>query len=165
MLPLTLRAPEKVVGLLTNNSALQMAVNAIAEQAGQNVSPIANSQIAVTSLSPDLADKNAQMTYPRVCVYSTQVKNTQAQKFRTFSGSVAVVIEIWFSGNLLEQTGTGLHYYLEAVSAILRANQGDWGDGFHFSGLYDVQMQTPKPGGFGFVESARVICSLDVNFN
>jgi hypothetical protein len=163
MLPLTLLAPEKMVKLLTTNSALQIAVNTIASETGVVLPPIAPSQILVTAISPDLADKNAQLTYPRVCLYCTQVKNTQAQKFRTFSGTVALVAEVWFSGNLLSPTATGLHYYVEAVSSILRANQGDWGGGFYFTGVYDVQTQPPKPGGFGFVESARITCSLDVN--
>jgi hypothetical protein len=165
MLPLTLLAPEKLVSLLTTNSALQMAVNTIAAEAGVVLPPIANSQIVVTSISQDVADKNAQLTYPRVCLYSTQVKNTQMQKFRSFSGSVVLVAEVWFSGNLLAPTGTGLHYYVEALTSILRANQGGWSDGFYFSGLYDVQIQPPKAGGFGFVESARITCSLDVNIN
>ena len=165
MLPLTLWAPEKVANLLTTNSALQTAVNALAAQSGAVIPPISNSQIVSTSITAEMADKNAQLTYPRVCLYCTQVKNTHFQKFRSFSGSVAVVIEVWFSGNLLAPTGTGLHYYVEAVTAILRANQGDLGDGFYFSGIYDVQLQPAKAGGFGFVESARISCALDVNLN
>ena len=84
MLPLTLLAPQKLASLLNTNSALQMAVTAIAAETGQVLPPIANSQIVVTSISPDLADKNAQLTYPRICLYCTQVKNTYAQKFRSF---------------------------------------------------------------------------------
>jgi hypothetical protein len=64
---------------------------------------------------------------------------------------------------LLAGTETTLHYYTEALASILQANQGDWGDGFFFSGLYDVQLQQPKAGGFGFVNSAKVTCVLDVN--
>ena len=74
-------------------------------------------------------------------------------------------VDVWFSANLLAATGTGLHYFVEGVTSILRANQGDLGNGVYFSGLYDVQLQMPKPGGFGFVESARIACALDVNIN
>jgi hypothetical protein len=163
MLPLTLLAPEKLASLLTTNSALQMAVNAIAAQSGVVLPAISSSQIVVTSISPDMADRNAQLTYPRVCLYCTQVKNLQSQKFCSFSGSVVLAADVWFSGNLLAPTSTGLHYYVEGVTSIMRANQGDWGDGFYFTGLYDVQVQPPKTGGFGFVEFARVSCSVDVN--
>jgi hypothetical protein len=163
MLPLTLWAPEKLVSLLTTNSALHMAANAIASQNGQTLPPISNTQIVITSISPDMADKNAQLSYPRVCVFCAQVKNTHQQKFCSFSGSVAVAAEIWSSANLLAATETTLHYYAEGVAAILQANQGDWGDGFFFSGLYDIQLHQPKAGGFGFVSSAKIICVLDVN--
>jgi hypothetical protein len=163
MLPLTLTAPEKLASLLITDSALQMAANAIAAQSGVVLPAISNSQIVVTSISPEMADKNAQLTYPRVCLYCTQVKNMQTQKFCSFSGSVLLVADVWFSGNLLTPTATGLHYYVEAVASILRANMGAWGDGFYFGGLYDVQLQTPKAGGFGFVEFARISCAVDVN--
>lgn len=163
MLPLTLLAPQKLVDLLTKNSALQVAVDAVAAQTGEVVPPIAVDQIVITSITSDMADKNMQLTYPRVCVYCTQVKNSHTQKFLSFSGSAGITVEVWFSGNLLGATDIGLHYYLEALTLVLRANQGDWGDGFYFGGLYDVQLQSAKQGGFGFVECARVTCSLDIN--
>jgi len=163
MLPLTLLGPQKVVNLLTTNSALQMAVNAIAAQTGQVLPPIANSQIVFTSMSAAMADTNAQFTYPRVFVHSTQMNNTHMEKFRSFSGGVVVVTDVWFSGSLITPTETGLQYYLQGVASILEANQGDWGDGFYYSGLYDSQLQPVAVGGFGFVESARIICALDVN--
>jgi hypothetical protein len=163
MLPLTLLAPNKLVQLLTANSALANTVQMISAAVGETAPAISNSQIVVTTASADLADKNAQLTYPRVCIYSTQLKNTHAEKFRSFSGSIAVAVDVWFSAPLLDATGSGLHIFVEALTTILRANQGDWGDGFYFSGLYDVQLQAVKQGGFGFVESARVTCVLDVN--
>jgi hypothetical protein len=165
MLPLTLLAASKVSSLLTDNNALQQAVSALGSLYGVTLPAIAASDIVVSSLGQDLADQNAQLSFPRVCSYTTQVKNTQSMKFRSFSGSALVASDIWFSADLLADTDTGLHYYLEAITAILRANVGDWGDGFYFSGIYDSQLQPPKPGGFGFLEMARVTCSLDVNLN
>lgn len=165
MIPLTLLGPQKLASLLTSDSALQMAVSAIAGQSGAIIPPISNSQIVITSISPDMADKNAQLTYPRVCIYSSQVKNLQVQKFCSFSGSLGITADIWFSASLLPATGTGLHYYIQALSSILQANEGDWGDGVYFSGLYDVALQPAKAGGFGFVELARVTCALDVNIS
>ena len=165
MLPLTILGPQKVVDLLTTDSALQMAVNAIAAQTGQVLPPIANNQIVITSVSPDMADKNVQLTYPRVCVHSTQVNNTHMEKFRSFSGGMVVATDVWFSGSLVAATETGLPYYLQAIELILQANQGDWGDGFYYSGVYEVQLQPIKAGGFGFVQSARISFTLNVNFN
>jgi hypothetical protein len=51
------------------------------------------------------------------------------------------------------------------MTDILRQSIGDWGDGIFFSGVYDVQFQAPKVGGFGYVESAKVTCSVNVSRN
>ncbi len=165
MIPLTLLGPQKLANLLTSGSALQTAVTGLAKQSGVVVPSISNNQVIVTSMSPDMADKNAQLTYPRVCIYALQIRNSQNQKFCSFSGAIALAADIWFSSNLLPATGIGLHYYIQAISSILQANEGDWGDGFYFSGMYDVQLQPAKAGGFGFVESARVTCTLEAHIS
>ena len=76
-----------------------------------------------------------------------------------------MIAEIWASGNLVTETDQWIHFYVEAMTNILRQNIGDWGDGIFFSGIYDVQFQTPKAGGFGYVEAAIVTCSLNVSRN
>jgi hypothetical protein len=81
------------------------------------------------------------------------------------SGTISVTADVWASGNLISETDQWIHYYVEAVTDILRQNIGDWGDGMFFSGMYEVQLQAPKVGGFGYVESAKVTCSLNVSQN
>jgi hypothetical protein len=164
MLPLTLLAASKVLALLTTDNILQQTVSALATQFNVDLPAISASDIVVSPAGQVLSENNAQLSFPRVCIYSTQVKNNQNMKFRSFSGTVQVASDVWFSSALLADTDTGLHYYLEALSSILRANMGDLGDGFHYSGIYDIQLQAPKTGGFGFVEMAKVTCSLDVSF-
>ena len=164
MLPLTLLGASKVLSLLTTNNALRQTVQALGNQYGVSLPTISANDIVQTSAGPDLSEKNAQLSFPRICLYPTQVKNTQNIKFRSFAGTLVVAADVWFSGVFIADTGIGLHYYLEAFTAILRANLGDLGDGFFFSGIYDIQLQPPKPGGFGFVEMAKVTCSLDVSF-
>jgi len=165
MLPLTILAAQKVLNLLTGNNALQQQIAAIASSTNSVVPPITTSQIVLSSASADLADKNIQLTYPRVCIYSSGLKNTQLEKFRSLSGTVAVVSEVWASGNLVSEADQWIHYYVEAATELLRKNIGDWGDGFFFSGVYDVQFQPPKAGGIGFVESAKITCNLNVSSN
>jgi hypothetical protein len=165
MLPLTLLAAQKLSTLLTTNNALQGAINTLATGNGVVLPSIMSSQIILTSAGPEIADKEIQLVYPRICLYSDRVKNAQREKFRTFSGSIAVVAEIWSSGNLVGQADQWIHYYVEGLTSILRANIGDWGDGFLFSGIYDVQLQSPKTGGLGYVELAKITCSLDVSLS
>ena len=165
MIPLTLLAAQKLSGLLTNASALQQAVGNLASACGMDVPPIPSAQVVLSSASVDIADMNLQLTYPRICVYSSALKNAQTEKFRSFSGSVTITAEVFTSGNLVSDTDQWIHFYLEGMTQILRQNIGDWGDGMFFSGVYDVQLQAPKTGGFGYVESAKVTCSVNVSLN
>ena len=164
-LPITLLAAQKLFNLLTGANQLEQQIGLLSLEANTNVPGITPAQVAVSSISPDIGDKNVQLTYPRICLYSSGLKNTQQEKFRSLSGSVAVVAEIWASGNMVTQTDQWIHFYVEAVTVLLRQSIGDWNDGFFFSGMYDVQFLPPKAGGFGFVQSAKVTCNLNVSRN
>lgn len=163
MVPLTLLAAQKVVNVLTTANALAIEFASVAPSALMPIPAIDNSQIVLSSVAPDLADKDIQFTYPRICVYSGVVKNAQTEKFRSFSGTVGVQADIWASADMVTQTDLWVHYYLEAATGVLRKNIGDWGDGIFFGGKYDVKLQAAKPGGFGFVQAAVLTCSLNVS--
>ena len=163
MLPLTLLAPQKVVDLLLTDSALSNAIAAAAEQNEVLVPNINAEQVLLSSSPPDLGDLVNQFSYPRICLYSAAVKNSHIEKFRTLSGSIAVVAEIWSSGNFLTDTGRWVHFYVDAFTTLLGDNIGDWGDGVFFPGTFDIQFQQPKRGGFGFLEMAKITCNLTVS--
>jgi hypothetical protein len=163
MLPLTLLAARKLASLLTTGDLLAQTIAGLSQNAGVTVPPIASDQVVLSSAAREIGDREIQFNYPRVCIYSSQMKNTQQEKFRSFSGGIVIVAEIWSSGNLVDDSDQWIHYYVEGLTSILRANRGDWGDGFLFSGIYDVQLQPPKVGGFGYVELARVTCGLNVS--
>ncbi|HZS55926.1 MAG TPA: hypothetical protein VFA65_16105 [Bryobacteraceae bacterium] len=164
-LPVTILTSQKLANLLTNNDALQAQIAAIAELAGASVPPITTAQVVLSSAGSDMCDKNIQLTYPRVCLYSNGVKNTHIEKFKSLSGTVSVITEIWASGNFVSDTDQWIHFYVEAVTEIYRQNIGNLNDGIYFSGAYDVQFQPPKSGGFGFSQSAKVTCILNVGQN
>ena len=165
MLPLTLLAAQKVAGILNSGNALQQQLAALANASGVSLPVITPDQIVLSSASPDMGDKDIQLTYPRVCLYSAGLKNTQSEKFRSLSGSLVVVAEVWASANMVNETDQWIHFYVEAVTDILRRNVGDWGDGVFFSGAYDVQFQAPKSGGIGYVQSAKVTSTFWVSQN
>jgi hypothetical protein len=165
MLPLTIDAAQKVSDLLTTGNALQQQISSVSDAAGATVPLITAAQIVLSSTVPAMGDKDLQLTYPRICLYTTAVKNTQIEKFRSLSGTLSVTAEIWASGDLISQTDQWIHYYVEAMTDILRQNIGDWGDGLFFSGEYDVQLHAPKAGGLGYVELASVSCVLNVSRN
>jgi hypothetical protein len=128
-----------------------------------NVPPLNSNQVILSSAGPEIGDKNIQLTYPRVCLYSNVVKNTHIEKFKSLSGTVSVITEVWASGNLVSDTDQWIHFYVEAVTDIYRQNVGNLSDGFFFSGAYDIQFQAPKAGGIGFAQSAKITCILNVS--
>ncbi len=165
MAPITLLAVQKVANLLNTNNALAQQIASLAAASNAIIPPIQSSEIVLTSADPNIGDDNYQLTYPRICLYSGNVKNLKLEKFCQFSGTVSVMADIWASGTLIQQVDQWIHYYVEAYTTLLRQNTGDWGDGIFFSGIYEVQFQNLKAGGFGFVESAKVTCLFDVSRN
>jgi hypothetical protein len=165
MLPVTILASQKLANLLTNGDALQQQVANMAASANLQVPVITTKQVVFSSASADVGDKNIQLTYPRVCIYSSAVKNTHLEKFKSLSGTVSVITEILTSGNLISDIDQWIHFYVEAVTQIYRQNIGNLNDGFYFSGAYEVQFLPPKAGGLGFAQSAKVTCTLNVSQN
>ena len=162
-LPATLIASQKMANLLSANNALAQQIAGIAQLANVAIPAITASQIVLSSAQPDIGDKSLAFSYPRACLYSSALKNTLFEKFKSLSGTVTVATEIWASGNLFTETDQWIHFYVEAVTEIYRQNVGDLDDGFYLSGAYDVQFQPPKPGGFGFSQSAKINCVLNVS--
>ncbi len=165
MVPLTILAAQKLSNLLTTEQAFEQQLLAIAASCNITLPMITAAQVLLSSASAEIGDNNVQLTYPRVCLYSAGIRNSQTERFRSLSGTIAVSAEIWASGNLVTDTDQWIHFYVEGVTDILRLNIGDWGDGIFFSGIYDVQFQPPKAGGLGFVQSAKVTCNLNVSRN
>ncbi len=163
MLPLTLLAAQKLQALLTTNDALMTRISSLAAQTGAVVPALTSSQVVLNSAANEIANREILLTYPRLCLYASQIRNAQREKFRSFSGYVVLVAELWASGNMIGDADQWIHFYVEGLTAILRANIGDWGNGFFFSGIYDVQLQPPKVGGFGYLELAKLTCHLEVS--
>lgn len=161
MYPITIQAASQARFLLSE--ALPSRILALAAAANAPIPTIETQQIVLSSASPDIGDKDVQLTYPRVCLYSAGFKNNQAEKFRSLSGTMGVVADVWASSNLATDSDTWIHYYVSAVSAVLTENRGDWGNGLFFSGVYDAQFQSPKSGGLGFVQMARITFQLTVS--
>ncbi len=163
MLPISIVASQKLLAKLTQANALQAHLTSLAAAANLAIPAITSGQVLLSSASPEMGDRNIQFGYPRVCIYSSGLKNSQVEKFRLFSGQITLVAEIWASADLVTETDQWIHFYVESVGEILQANIGTWGDGMFYSGAYDVQFQPPKAGGLGFVESAKLTLILNVS--
>ena len=95
MPPLTILAVQKVSNLLVEGLALQQEVTALNESCNTNVPVIETTQIMLSSAPQDMADRDIQLSYPRVCLYSAGIKNAQTEKFMSLSGELAAVADVW----------------------------------------------------------------------
>ena len=165
MTPLTFEIPQRITQILAAASGLPAWIENVQIQTGLPLPLIPVSQIIISSAGSELLDKVEQVGYPRVAVHTAKVENTLREKFRRLSGNASAEIVISASANLLQQAEQNLHYYIEAVTDILSGNTGDWGEGMFFSGQFEVQLQPPKPGGVGFVQTATVTCTIALSRN
>lgn len=165
MTPLTIEIPQRITQMLTASGGLTAWIENVQVSSGFALPMIPASQILVSSAGGDLLDKVEQIPYPRISAFTAKLDNTLREKFCSFSGTADAALAISASSDAIRQTEQNIHFYIEAVTDILRQNTGDWGNGLFFSGQFEVQLQPPKAGGTGFVQTATVTCTITVSRN
>jgi hypothetical protein len=156
----------QVTEMLTDPAAgLAYQAAQVFQQEGIEFDSITSSQVIAQNVAPDLAERTAGVTYPAFYVYCDRITNSLAEKFRTFSGAVRMVIEARVSQDRLESVGGELQSYVEAVTAVLDANRGDLGQGLFFAGGYEVTFGPVKHGGKNYIQTAKVVFDLNVSLN
>lgn len=122
-------------------------------------------RVRMQNVAADLAEQSDAVRYPVLQVYCEKIINNQAEKFRTFSGTLQMAIEVRHSGDRLEGLGARLESVADAVTSILTASRGDWGDGMFYSGAYQVAFAAVKRGGKNFVQAAKVTFEIGASIN
>jgi hypothetical protein len=121
------------------------------------------SQVRAQNAAADLVERSSGMQYPAANVYCEKLVNKLTEKFRKFSGTAQMAIEIRHSQDRLEGLQDGLELYTDAVAQTLDASRGDWGDGMFFAGAYEVSFGAAKHGGKNFVQPARITFDIQVS--
>jgi hypothetical protein len=154
-------AAVKVVALLMDSSAgLGAVVADIAANAGVELAGIG---VIAQNAPVALMEKSSAVKYPVVLVYSDRVQNMLTEKFRNFSGKVRTVAEVRASQDRIEGLEEGLRLYVDAVTQVLDANRGDWGQGMFFTGGYEVKFDPVQHGGRNVLQVAKVIFEVDLS--
>lgn len=154
----------KTVALLRDPAAgVGAAASQLASDRSSQVPAIAPEQILAQNVSFEIAERSSMTKYPAVHVYADRVKNALTEKFRTFSGKVRTVAEVRVSQDRIEGIEDQLKVYAEAVTQVLDANRGDWGQGAFYTGGYEVQFDPVKHGGRNFLQVARVLFEVDLS--
>lgn len=124
--------------------------------AGHEVPLISGTDIVERHVAADLAEKTSGVRYPTVHVYCDKVVNELREKFRRFSGTADLVIEIRVSHEHMDPLQNILQTYAEAVAHVLDGKRGHWTPGVFYTGGYTIQYGPIKRGGRNFLQTAKV---------
>ena len=113
----------------------------------------------------DLVERAGGARYPLVTVYCEKVVNSLREKFRSFSGTVEIAIEVRHSQDRLEGMEEAIEQQTDAVTTALAASRGDWGDGMHYAGGYEVSFGRVARGGKNYTQVAKVTFEIGVSRN
>ena len=157
------RAAGKVLGLLAAPAGVNSQLAAIAEGDGGGLPRIDANQMVAQNVAIELAERSSDVQYPAVHIYCERIANELREKFRTFSGTARMAVEVRLSQDRLEGIEGKLQGYVEAVTRVLDGNRGDWGEGMFYTGGYEVAFSPVKRGGKNFVQVAKVAFVVEVS--
>jgi hypothetical protein len=113
----------------------------------------------------ELAERGEPVVYPTVNVYCEKIVNSMTEKFRSFSGTLQMAIDLRHSQDRLAGLQDALELYADTVMQVLDAQRGNWGDGMFYSGGYQVAFAAVKHGGKNYIQAAKVTFEIGVSIS
>lgn len=151
-----------VLALLTSPSGADLKLNELARAQGAR-GDLMRVSILVLNSGPELVERMARGKYPALHIYCDRLTNALKEKFRVFSGTAHVTVEVRYSQDRLEGMDKGLQAYTDAVCQLLDMARGDWLQGTYYAGGYDVTFATVKAAGQGFLQIAKIGFEVEVS--
>jgi len=149
--------------ILQGETGISFSIAQISERENFTLPLIEDSQIVTRNVAADLAEKTTSVKYPLLHVYCDKVINSLKEKFRTFSGTAGMNVEIRVSHDHIEELETRMQLYVDAVTDVLDRSRGEWNRGMYYSGGYAVQFGAVKKGGKHFLQIAKVQFELNIS--
>ena len=163
MANISIETGETLLNLLRADSGVNASIGEIAMEEGAALPELGSSQILSGNAGGDLAEKGHRLRYPVLFVYCDKLTNSLREKFRKFSGTARLNVEIRVSHGTLEGLERTLQRYVNAVTEVLYSSRGDWGRGMSYGGGYQVNLAAAKAGGKNFIQTATVVLEVDVS--
>ena len=154
---------DRIASLLSADGGLRHALRLLGDTEDRDLPRLEQVQSFTSNVSPEILDRTAGSKYPQVTVFCDKIVNSLRERFRTFSGTAQAVIEIRVSHDRIEQLDSQLGVYVDSVIYVLQGRRGDWGDGLHYGGQFEVVFSSTKLGGKHFTKTARVQFPVDVS--
>lgn len=113
----------------------------------------------------DLGDKAITVRYPVMHVYCERIVNSLKEKFRSFSGTADLSVEVRVTHEHAGGLQAQLQSFVAAVTGAIHANRGQWAEGLYQTGAYEVVFAPVRRGGRNFIQSARVRLEVHINLD
>jgi hypothetical protein len=114
-------------------------------------------------IGADLAEKAVAVKYPVIHVYCDRVVNKLTEKFRTFSGTASLVIDVRVTHDHANDLQQSLAFYVDVVTEVLHRRRGDWGGGVFYTGGYEIAFNAVKRGGKNYLQNALITLEVFIS--
>jgi hypothetical protein len=132
---------------------------------GVTLPPIGAKQIYAQNVAQALVERAVDLKYPALLVYCDKMSNDLREKFRTFSGKAAMVVEVRVSQDRIDGLENQLQTYVDVVTRILDQNRGDWGNGVFYTGGYQAAFGQMEHGGRNFIQTGKIAFEVAVSID
>ena len=163
MAQLAVLAVKKIEALLRAPTGLAQGLAAVSEANGQTFAQLSDQQIVAQNVAAELAEKATGTVYPTYYIYCDKLTNTLREKFRQFSGTAVMSVEVRVTHDRLEGIEQKAHFYVDALIETLDASRGDWGNGQFYTGGYQITFSPVKLGGKHFVQTAKATFEVQIS--
>ncbi len=154
----------KIVQRLTSQTGVNANLAALT-QGSPLPAPAGLAQVRLGNISAEIAARSTVAQYPAANVYCEKIINSQVEKFRTFSGTLQMAIDLSHSEDRVENVQANLELYADAVMGVLDASSGDWGGGMFYGGGYQIAFGPVKQGGRNFIQTAKINFEIGVSIS
>jgi hypothetical protein len=131
-------------------------VNSVLAAMSNDLNLACETDVFTNYAAADLLEKLSTVRYPSLHVYCDRVVNKLGEKFRTFSGTAELAVEVRVTHEHVDRLHDLLNAYVQAVTDLLDRNRGTWAPGIFHAGTYEITFQPAKRGGKNFIQTARV---------
>ena len=159
----SLTAGKFIEYLTATDAGIAPLLGNLAETSGVELPLIRPESIVHQNAPMAVMERSLQVKYPAIHVYSDRVQNLLIEKFRKFSGKVRTIAEVRVSQDRIEGLEEILRLYVDAVTEILDANRGCWGQGMFYGGGYEVKFEAIQHGGQNLIQVAKVTFEVDLS--
>ena len=156
-------AAVRLAEILRAEDGIAAACAELLESEDARIQALTGDEVLEQHVAADLAEKGSSVRYPAIHVYCERLVNKLREKFRTFSGTATLAVDIRASNDHLDELQRQLQVYVGSVTAVLHEKRGSWPGGMFYSGGYEVVYSPVKRGGRNYLQSALVRLEVQIS--